>query len=59
MFFFYEVSSLHVVIEEYRRGWIQFFTSLCAIVGGTVTVMGMLDQYLFSRTDGHGNELLR
>ena len=57
VFFFYEVSSLHVEIEEYRRGWIQFFTSVCAIVGGVVTVMGLLDQYIYVKA-GHGNRQL-
>jgi hypothetical protein len=52
VFFFYEVSALHVVIEETQRGWIQFFTSVCAIVGGVVTVMGMLDQLIYSKTGG-------
>lgn len=58
VFFFYEVSSLHVEIEEYRRGWIQFFTSVCAIVGGVVTVMGLLDQYLFKRNDADSSQQL-
>jgi hypothetical protein len=49
VFFFYEVSALHVVIEEYRRGWVAFLTSVAAIVGGVVTVMGILDQALYAR----------
>ena len=52
VFFFYEVSALHVVIEEYRRGWIAFFTSLAAIVGGVVTIMGIIDQSLYSKFGG-------
>ena len=52
VFFFYEVSALHVEIEEYRRGWIAFFTSLAAIVGGVVTVIGMVDQVLYSKFGG-------
>ena len=49
VFFFYEVSPLHVVIEEqYQKGWVAFFTSVCAVVGGVVTVMGMVDHMLFS-----------
>ena len=51
VFFFYEVSPLHVEISEvYRKGWIAFFTSVCAIVGGVVTVMGMFDHFLFAST---------
>mmetsp|Transcript_12774 Transcript_12774/g.18788 ORF Transcript_12774/g.18788 Transcript_12774/m.18788 type:complete len:399 (+) Transcript_12774:83-1279(+) len=53
VFFFYEVSALHVVIEESRRGWISFFTSVAAIVGGVVTVLGMLDQALYSKLSSH------
>jgi len=58
VFFFYEVSPLHVEISEgYRKGWIAFFTSVCAIVGGVVTCMGMLDQWLFGRA-GRGRDSL-
>jgi hypothetical protein len=55
VFFFYEVSPLHVEITEtYRQGWVAFFTSVCAVIGGVVSVMGMVDQFLFAqkRTDG-------
>eukprot|EP00568_Trieres_chinensis_P013811 CAMPEP_0183296312 /NCGR_PEP_ID=MMETSP0160_2-20130417/3924_1 /TAXON_ID=2839 ORGANISM="Odontella Sinensis, Strain Grunow 1884" /NCGR_SAMPLE_ID=MMETSP0160_2 /ASSEMBLY_ACC=CAM_ASM_000250 /LENGTH=401 /DNA_ID=CAMNT_0025457915 /DNA_START=116 /DNA_END=1318 /DNA_ORIENTATION=- len=30
VFFFYEVSPLHVEMEEVRRGWVRFMTSVCA-----------------------------
>ena len=46
VFFFYEVSALHVTFEEYRRGWVHFFTGVCAAVGGAFTVMGMVDRKL-------------
>ena len=50
VFFFYEISPLHVeIVEGYRKGWVAFFTSACAIIGGVVTTMGMLDQFLYSR----------
>eukprot|EP00521_Asterionellopsis_glacialis_P008374 CAMPEP_0195283716 /NCGR_PEP_ID=MMETSP0707-20130614/2170_1 /TAXON_ID=33640 /ORGANISM="Asterionellopsis glacialis, Strain CCMP134" /LENGTH=408 /DNA_ID=CAMNT_0040342935 /DNA_START=157 /DNA_END=1383 /DNA_ORIENTATION=+ len=54
VFFFYEVSALHVEIEETRRGWIKFCTSVCAIVGGVVTVMGMLDQFVYNASNSDG-----
>lgn len=49
LFFFYEVSALHVEIEEYRRGWIHFFTGVCAVVGGVFTVMGMMDKIVYTK----------
>lgn len=55
VFFFYEVSPLHVeIVEGYRKGWVAFFTSVCAIVGGVVTTIGMIDQFLHSRRGTHG-----
>ena len=58
VFFFYEVSALHVEIEEYRRGWTHFFTGVCAAVGGAFTVMGMLDRRLFEwKASGTGSLL--
>lgn len=47
VFFFYEVSALHVEFEEYVRGYSHFFTGVCAAVGGAFTVMGMLDRKMF------------
>lgn len=60
VFFFYDVSPLHVeFVEGYRKGWIAFFTSVCAIVGGVVTVMGMLDQLLYTSKQKRPSELMR
>jgi len=58
VFFFYEVSPLHVEIEEYKRGWVSFFTSVAAIVGGVITFMGMIDKYMFMTT-AKSKQLLR
>lgn len=54
VFFFYEVSALHVEFEEVRRGWTQFFTGVCAAVGGAYTVMSMLDRIVFEWRSGRG-----
>lgn len=56
VFFFYEVSALHVEFEEYRRGWTHFFTGVCAAVGGAFTVMGMLDRKVFDWKNGRGGD---
>jgi len=54
VFFFYEVSALHVELEEYREGWIRFLTSVCAIVGGVFTVGGMIDRFVYSKSFAGG-----
>ena len=52
VFFFYEVSPLHVeMVEGYRKGYIPFLTSVCCVLGGVVTTMGLLDQ-LIHNTQG-------
>lgn len=57
VFFFYEVSALHVTFEEHRRGWVHFFTGVCAAVGGAFTVMGMVDRKLYDLKGGRGVSL--
>jgi len=49
VFFFYEVSALHVEIEEYRQGWIRFLTSVAAVIGGVFSAMSVADGYIFSK----------
>mmetsp|Transcript_10136 Transcript_10136/g.24600 ORF Transcript_10136/g.24600 Transcript_10136/m.24600 type:complete len:416 (+) Transcript_10136:119-1366(+) len=56
VWFFYEISPLHVeIVEGYRKGFVGFFTSVCAIVGGVVTTLGLLDQLLYSQTRKGGS----
>ncbi len=43
VFFFYEFSPIRVKIAERSRSFTHFLTSVCAIVGGVFTVMGMVD----------------
>lgn len=45
--FSYDLSPMSVYIRERRRKWYDFFTSVLAIVGGTFTVVGVLDNILF------------
>ena len=54
VFFFYEVSALHVEFEEVRRGLTQFFTGVCAAVGGAYTVMSMIDRVVYEWRAGRG-----
>ncbi len=46
VFFFYEMSPLCAVFEEKRKGWLPFFTSLCAIIGGVYATGAVVDQLL-------------
>lgn len=46
--FNYDISPMSVVISSKRRAWYEFVTSLMAIIGGTFTVLGLLDNLLHS-----------
>lgn len=50
VYFYYEVSPIQAVFEERRhRGNLgNFLTSICAIVGGAYTVMGVVDSIIYS-----------
>jgi hypothetical protein len=44
--FSYEVSPMAVIVKKTGRRWYEFVTSLCGILGGTFTVVGLLDSTL-------------
>ena len=46
VYFYYQVSPLHATFEERRPSIFRFFTSACAIVGGSYAVMGIADTLL-------------
>jgi hypothetical protein len=47
VYFYYELSPVQAVFEEKRGGGLlKFVTSVCAIVGGAYTVMGLVDVFL-------------
>jgi thiol-disulfide isomerase/thioredoxin len=41
--FAYDLSPMAVVVSSKSRRWYDFVTSVCAIIGGTFTVVGLLD----------------
>ncbi|KAG8969182.1 hypothetical protein FRC03_004135 [Tulasnella sp. 419] len=47
VFFNFEISPMLVVHHERRQSFAHFLTSMCAIVGGVLTVASMLDGILF------------
>lgn len=46
VYFYYEVSPIQAFIEEKKRSWMHFVTSVCAIVGGAYSLMGLVDLLL-------------
>eukprot|EP00613_Pedinella_sp_CCMP2098_P000262 CAMPEP_0171618484 /NCGR_PEP_ID=MMETSP0990-20121206/14777_1 /TAXON_ID=483369 /ORGANISM="non described non described, Strain CCMP2098" /LENGTH=379 /DNA_ID=CAMNT_0012183303 /DNA_START=55 /DNA_END=1194 /DNA_ORIENTATION=- len=44
VWFFYEVSPVHALFEEERRSsLLEFTSSVCAILGGVFTILGVVD----------------
>ncbi len=44
--FTYDLSPMSVHITRKGRQWYEFITSICAIIGGTFTVLGLLSGFL-------------
>ncbi|XP_058754066.1 uncharacterized protein LOC131627244 [Vicia villosa] len=47
VYFLYDLSPITVTIKEERRSFLHFITRLCAVLGGTFAVTGMLDRWMF------------
>lgn len=45
--FSYDLSPMSVVVEKAGRKWYDYLTSLCAIIGGTFTTLGLIDATLY------------
>lgn len=45
--FSYDLSPMSVVVEKEGRKWYDYLTSLCAIIGGTFTTLGLIDAVLY------------
>ena len=45
--FSYDMSPMSVVVEKKGRKWYDYLTSLCAIIGGTFTTLGLIDAVLY------------
>lgn len=43
VWFYYELSPIQAVVEEHRKGFLEFLASVCAILGGVFTIFGVLD----------------
>lgn len=64
VYFYYEVSPVHARVETKRkqrtraRGLLALVTSVCAIVGGAYSVMGLVDIALSAVSAWFGNKAL-
>nr|ACU19028.1 unknown [Glycine max] len=47
VYFLYDLSPITVTIKEERRSFFHFITRLCAVLGGTFAVTGMLDRWMY------------
>ena len=54
VFFFYEVSPLHVEHEETRDGWMKWATELACVLGGIVGFMKFIDGGVWGGGRGGG-----
>ena len=45
--FSYDLSPMSVVVQKQGRKWYDYLTSLCAIIGGTFTTLGLIDATLY------------
>jgi len=45
--FSYDISPMSVVVQRKGRKWYDYVTSLCAIIGGTFTTLGLIDASLY------------
>ncbi|GAA6003348.1 retrograde cargo receptor ERV46 [Rhodotorula paludigena] len=48
LFFNYEISPLQVIHRETRQSLAHFLTSTCAIIGGVLTIAGVVDSLVYS-----------
>lgn len=50
--FSYDLSPMAVMVSSKGRRWYDFVTSACAIIGGTFTVVGLVDATLYKLIKG-------
>ncbi|ESO85047.1 hypothetical protein LOTGIDRAFT_235919 [Lottia gigantea] len=51
IWFRYDLSPITVRHKERRKPFYTFLTTVCAIIGGTFTVAGILDSFIFSAAE--------
>ncbi|KAB2613410.1 endoplasmic reticulum-Golgi intermediate compartment protein 3-like [Pyrus ussuriensis x Pyrus communis] len=53
VYFLYDLSPITVTIKEERRSFLHFITRLCAVLGGTFALTGMLDRWMYRFVENH------
>ena len=46
VYFKYQLTPIRMTQKQYRTGFLQYYTTLCAIVGGVITVAGIVQSLL-------------
>ncbi len=44
--FSYDISPMSVTVSTLNKQWYEFITSVCALVGGTFTIVGLMSGFL-------------
>ncbi|TVU46821.1 hypothetical protein EJB05_06390, partial [Eragrostis curvula] len=59
VYFLYDLSPITVTIKEERRNFLHFITRLCAVLGGTFAMTGMLDRWMYRLIESVTNSKTR
>ncbi|XP_022740373.1 endoplasmic reticulum-Golgi intermediate compartment protein 3-like isoform X3 [Durio zibethinus] len=52
VYFLYDLSPITVTIKEECQSFLHFITRLCAVLGGTFALTGMLDRWMYRLLEG-------
>jgi Endoplasmic reticulum vesicle transporter len=48
--FAYEVSPMAVIVSKKRQKWYSFITHILALIGGTFSIVGLVDAFFWKAT---------
>ncbi|KAI9176932.1 hypothetical protein LWI28_008860 [Acer negundo] len=54
VFFFYDLSPIKVTYKEEHISFLHFLTNICAIIGGTFAMAGIIDAFIY-----HGQKTIK
>ncbi|KAK0588854.1 hypothetical protein LWI29_006255 [Acer saccharum] len=54
VFFFYDLSPIKVTFKEEHISFLHFLTNICAIIGGTFAMAGIIDAFIY-----HGQKTIK